>query len=616
MAHTDPEMLKNHGAWWLDIVARLKPGVTVERARAESDAIFQSFMADVETPASARTEHFDHIQLGSAAQGQDRLRKRFSQPLTALLILAGLALLAACINVANLMLARSTNRQREFAVRLAIGAGRERLIRQTLTEAAVLVFMGALLGIWIAHAGEAALASFFAEGNNKIIVDLTIDGRILLYTIAVSVLTGLTFGLLPAVRAARVDPACGLQGGSRAVAGSRSGMRLGRALVAAQVALAMVLIAGAGIFVHSLRAIQSIDLGFTRDGILTMVVAPERDWLGKAEWFAVQHDVLDRVQHIHGVRSASWSTFTPLNGRSSGVQMDTDPPSSLDPSHWNGSQVSVSPEYFDTFGIRVLNGRTFTARDDSTAPKVAILNQTAARLLFGGANPVRNRLTVPTNHGRAAYEIVGIVNDDRHRGLRAEPGSFVYFPIPQTIEPIDRLTLAVRISGGDPLSLAGAVRREVQSVHSTLLITNISTMEQQIALNLIRERLVSSLSVAFGLLALALTCIGLYGILAYSVARRTNEIGIRLALGATRADTVWMVLREALILAAAGVVIGTPFVWLLGRASQTLLYGVSAFDPLAVSASAAGLLAFAVAAGWIPARRASRLEPLAALRVD
>lgn len=544
------------------------------------------------------------------------MRKRFSQPLTALLILAGLALLAACINVANLMLARSTNRQREFAVRLAIGARRERLIRQTLTEAAVLVFMGALLGIWIAHAGHAALASFFAEGNNKIVVDLTIDGRILLYTIAVSVLTGLGFGLLPALRAARVDPTCGLQGGSRAVTGNRSAMRLGRALVAAQVALAMVLIAGAGIFVHSLRAIESIDLGFTRDGILTMEVAPEPDRFGKAEWFAVQRDVLDRVQRIHGVRSASWSTFTPLNGRSSGIQMDTDPPSSLDPSHWNGSQVSVSPEYFDTFGIRVLNGRTFTARDDSTAPKVAILNQTAAQLLFGGANPVRKRITVPTNQGRAIYEIVGVVNDDRHRGLRAEPGSFVYFPIPQTIEPIDRLTFAVRTSVGDPLSLAGAVRREVQSVHSTLLITNISTMEKQIALNLIRERLVSSLSVAFGLLALALTCIGLYGILAYSVARRTKEIGIRLALGASRAETVWMVLREALVLAAAGVVIGTPFVWLLGRTSQTLLYGVSAFDPLALSASAAGLLAFAVAAGWIPARRASRLEPLAALRVD
>ncbi len=264
----------------------------------------------------------------------------------------------------------------------------------------------------------------------------------------------------------------------------------------------------------------------------------------------------------------------------------------------------------------MLNGRTFTGRDDSTAPKVAILNQTAARSLFGGANPVSKRLVVPANKGRAVYEIVGVVNDDRHRGLRAQPGSFVYFPIPQTIEPIYGLTLAVRTSGGDPLSLAGAVRREVQSVRSTLLITNISTMEQQIARNLIRERLVSSLSVAFGLLALALTCIGLYGILAYSVARRTNEIGIRLALGATRADTVRMVLSEALVLAAAGVVIGTPFVWLLGRASQTLLYGVSAFDPLAVSASVAGLVAFALAAGWIPARRASRLEPLAALRVD
>ncbi len=344
-------------------------------------------MADVQISAKARKEYLDHIELESAAQGQDNLRQRFSKPLMALVILAGLALLAACINVANLMLARSANRQREFAVRLAIGAGRGRLIRQTLTEAAVLVFMGALLGIWIAHAGEAALASFFAEGNDKIVVDLAVDGRLLLYTVAVSVLTGFAFGLLPAVRAARVDPAYGLQGGSRAVAGSRSGMRLGRALVAAQFALATVLIAGAGLFVHSLRAIESIDPGFTRDGILTMEVAPERDWFGKPEWFAVQRDILDRVQHIPGVRSASWSTFSPLSGRNRGLLVDSDPPSSIDQSQRHANMVSVSPEYFDTFGVRSLNGRTFTARDDSAAPKVAIVNQNGGAPLLRRGEP-------------------------------------------------------------------------------------------------------------------------------------------------------------------------------------------------------------------------------------
>jgi predicted permease len=296
--------------------------------------------------------------------------------------------------------------------------------------------------------------------------------------------------------------------------------------------------------------------------------------------------------------------------------MDSEPPSTRDPAEKYSHLVSVSPEYFDNFGIRALLGRTFSARDDGRAPKIAILNQTAAHFFFGDANPIGKKIKFAKRLGEPVFEVAAVVNDAKHASLREEPQRFTYVPIPQAFDRINRLTFAVRTSGGDPLALAAPVRREIQGAGSTLLITNVSTLEEQMERTLLRERLVSALSVAFGALALALTCIGLYGILAYAVARRTNEIGIRLALGATRSGTVWMILREALALAAAGCLLGTPAVLLLGRASQSLLYGVAAFDPWAVAAAAAGLLVFAAAAGFAPARRASRLEPLAALRCD
>jgi predicted permease len=572
-------------------------------------------MANVSISPDIRKLAFDHIELTPAGGGLDSLRTRFSRPLTALVILAGLVLLAASITVANLMLARAAARQKEFAVRLAIGAGRGRLLRQTLTEALVIVSAGATLGVALALRGEAALATYFAEGNNKIILDLSLNSRVLLFTLAVSLLTGFVFGVLPALRAVRVDPAASMQASSRSIAGSRASLRVGRALVVLQVGLSMVLLAGAGLFIHSLRQLESVDLGFTRQGVLTMDVAPERALFGSPQWLALQTKILDRIRHMRGVQSAGWSTITPLNGRDRGEVLDIPGFSPRTETDRDVHLVSASPEYFATIGMSLLLGRTFTTRDGPGAPKVAIINETAARFYFANTNPIGKKVVFATIKGAPAYEIVGVVKDAKHESLRERPWRFLYIPISETFDRVSRLTLSVRCSN-DAIAFAAPAVKQVLATRSTLLITNISTIERQVQLSLMKERLVSTLSTGFGFLALALACIGLYGVLAYAVTRRTSEIGIRMALGATRAEMTWLILKEALSLAAGGIVLGIPPVLALSRVSRALLYEVESFDLPAFAGAVLVLVVCAAAAGIIPARRAGRLEPMAALRCE
>jgi len=614
MALSDPVKMRDHTALWLLAVARLKPAVHVEQARGEADALFQAYMADVQIAPEVRARLFDRIDLGPAAKGLSGLRRQFSQPLTALMILAGLVLLAACVNMTNLMLAKAMARQRDFAVRLALGASRGRLVRQNVTEALVLVGAGAALGIVFARLGQTALAAFFAEGNNTIVLDLSLNVRVLLFTISLGLLSGLAIGIAPAIRAARVDPTVGLHGGSRSVAGNRVSMRLGRVLVVVQVALSMVLLTGAGLFVRSLRQLESVDLGFVREGILTMEVAPERQLHGSSEWLAMQTDILERVRQIPGVISAGLATMNPISGRDRGALVEV--PGFM-PQTDAGKRIhlaAVSPEYFDTLGIPMLLGRGFTAGDHGNAPKVAILNETAARFYFGNENPIgRNVRFINYPSHDLLYEVIGVVRDTIHDNLRESASRFIYLPIPQSVDPINGLALAARCFG-DAISFAAPVQRQIQSTRSTLLVTNISTMEKQIEQALLRERLVATLSTAFGTVALVLATIGLYGILAYAVTRRTNEIGIRMALGATRSGVVWMILREGFALAAGGIFIGAPVVLAIGQVAKASLYGVEPFDPLALVSAALLLLVLAAVAAVLPARRASLLDPSTALR--
>jgi predicted permease len=345
-----------------------------------------------------------------------------------------------------------------------------------------------------------------------------------------------------------------------------------------------------------------------------MEVTPEQQAFGTPEWLALQATLLDRVRGLPGVLSASWSTMSPLSGRDRGAGIRVAGFVPQGPRDDEIHVVSISPGYFDTFGIRLVAGRQIALRDSAGAQKVVVLNETAARFYFGDANAIGKRVTF-AKPGDPGYEVVGIVADVRHDSLRSTPWRFAYLAIPQSIDRINRLALAVRTTG-DAGALSAEVQREVLRTGPSLLITNVSTMDRQVEISLMRERLVSTLSVAFGCLALVLACIGLYGLLAYAVARRTNELGIRMALGATRGSTLWLVLREALTLCGAGIVIAVPALVALGRTVQVLLYEVKPFDMAAVSGSAAVLLVSASLAAALPARRASRLDPMAALRSE
>jgi predicted permease len=402
----------------------------------------------------------------------------------------------------------------------------------------------------------------------------------------------------------------------RGIAGSRITLRLGRALVIIQVALSTVLLAGAALFIRSLRQLETVDLGFNPEGILTVEVTPERQLSGTPQWLTAQAEILGRVCRIPGVRSASWATTTPLSGRDRGAVLDVP---GFVPRTENDKDVhlaAVSPAYFETFGIPLLLGRGFTPHDDTTASNVAILNETAARFYLGNVNTIGKKVRFANYPSHdLVYEIIGVVKNARHGSLREQTSRFIYLPIPQSVDRINRLALAVR-STGNIGAFAMPVRQQVQGVRSTVVIDNVSTIEKQLQQSLSRERLVAALSTAFGAVAVVLSCVGLYGILAYAVTRRTSEIGIRMALGATRREIVWVILREAMALAAGGIVIGAPAVLVLGRISSALLYGVGPFDLPAFACALLILLVFAAIAGILPARRAGRLDPMSALRCE
>jgi len=623
MMLSNPEMLRDKGSFWLNVVARLPHGVQEEKARVEADALFQSYMADVKLPADIRRLTFDHVELTAAGRGMDNLRRQFSTPLIVLMVLSGLVLLAACVNVANLLLARAFGRQKEIAVQVAMGARRGRLFRQALTEALVLVGAGSVSGIVLARWIQTLLSEFFLEGNNQIILNLSLNLRLIAFTITVSAVAGLLFALLPVLRATRVDAAEALQSSSRSVSGNRFVLRSGRALVVLQVALSTVLLIGAGLFIQTLRQLKSVDLGFTHDGILTMEIAPEQQLFGKPEWFAVQATILERIGRMPGVQSVSWSTMTPLSGRDRGVLVDFPgfAPSAVTDKVVH--LVSVAPEYFRTFEVPLQLGRTFTSRDDENSLKVAILNETAARFYFGASQPIGQNVKISSRPGDKSvsrsgadtYEVVGVVKDTRRENLRESPERLLYLPISQAVDPINRLALVVRC-GSESAGLTAQIRGEVLRANSTLLITNVATMDQQIQRSLMRERLVKMLSTVFGILALILACIGLYGILSCTARRREWEFGVRIALGAKRPEIAWLIFREALALTAGGIAIGVPVALGIGRVTHSLLYGVEPSDSMTVLVAVAAQLGVATIAGLVPAHRAGRSDPLTAIRSE
>jgi putative ABC transport system permease protein len=604
------ESLASKETWWLNAVGRVKPGVAIEQARAELDTIFQSYMDGTSMNAEARRESFNRIDLRPASRGLDDLRRQFSQPLLALMAIVALALLIACANVANLLLARATARRKEFALRLALGASRFRLLRQVLTESLLLVTLGGLLGLLFARWGSAFLAGFFATGRGRIFVNLPLDYRVLLFTAAVALLTGLLFGLAPALQATRNEPNSALKDG----AGASARSRFGKALVVAQVAISLLLLVGAGLFMRTLHNLKTIDAGFRPEGVMTMGVNPPDGAYEGERLTGLWKDVLARVERLPGVRSASLTTLSPLSRADRGIAIDVagfSPGSDRD----KGIRLNqVSPGYFQTFGVPIVQGRSFTAADNETAPRVALLNEEAVRFYFGARSPLGAQIRFAQREWLATpYEIVGVVKDARNRNLRESDRRTIYLPITQARDRLPRLTLAVR-ADGKPTELTSAISNELRAIGPDILLTNIATLNEQVDQSLSQERLLATLSLFFGLLALLLACIGLYGVTKLDVARRTNEIGIRMALGASANRVVRLVLRETLLLVALGLTLGLGAALATMRWLESLLFDLKPHDPLTIGLAALVLLTVAAVAGYLPARRAARVDPLDSLR--
>jgi len=602
------QLTSNH-TWWFNAVGRLKPNASVERTQVELNSIFQPFMDETLVSAEMRRNSYDHIELAPASRGLDTLRQQFSRPLQALMGIVALVLLIACANVANLLLAQGTARRKEFGLRLALGASRLRLLRQMLTESLLLVSLSAFLGLLVARWGGSFLTSFFATGSDRISVKVTLDFRVLLFTAGVALFTGLIFALGPAWQATRFDPAPTL----KESASARPRSRFRKSLVISQVALSLFLLVGAGLFLRTLRNLKAIDAGFRPEGVVTMRVNPSVAIGQGARLASLWQEILARVERLPGTRAASLSTLSPLGGLDSTrfVEVAGFTPNSREDQVIRLNQVS--PGFFSTFGIGLLQGRSFNEDDNETAPKVALLNETAARFYFEDRNPVGAQLSFNRNTkaAPAVYQVVGVVSDSRYNSLREPDRRSVYLPMPQSLDQLGRLTLAVR-GDGRPVELTNAVR----AAGDDILVTYIATLNEQVDQSLLQERLLATLALFFGLLALLLACIGLYGVMSYDVAQRTHEIGIRMALGANATQVLRLVLGQTLVWVALGIALGLGGALLGTRWAKSLLFGLQPNDPLTIALATLTLLTVAVVAGYLPARRATRVDPMVALKYE
>jgi putative ABC transport system permease protein len=603
--------------WWLSVMGRLRPGWTIERASAQLAAASPGiFEATRITKFGAEEEkHYLTYHLGvlPAGTGVSNIRRDYETPLDLLLAIAGFVLLIACTNLASLMLARASSRAREIAIRLSLGASRPRLVRQLLAEGFLLAATGAAIGLVLSNSVGKFLASLISTEQNRVFVDLTPDWRVLGFTLGLAVLTCFLFGLAPALRATRNGSAEVLKAGGRGNTAGRERFGLRRALVTVQVALSLVLLVGALLFSRSLGKLLGVDPGFRTNGILIMDLDLTELKLAPDRRQPFKRDLLEQVRAIPGVDAAE-TELVPLSGQASNNDIwmdghDSSQKKTVDES-W------VSPGYFQTLETPLLAGRDFNERDTATSPKVAIVNQSFARAMTHGANPVGMSFHVPVGPHNPEFvvQIVGLVKDTKYNDLRDENVAIAFHPVAQDPDPDDFDTLMIR-SQAPPAETISAVKHRLAEANPEISLT-FHVFESDIRDTLVRERLMATLSGFFGFLAAVLAVIGLYGVISYMVQRRTNEIGIRMALGAGRVSILGMILLDALLLLAVGIAVGLGLSVALGKTASSLLFGVKPADPIALGLAAALLAAVAAVASYIPARRASKVDPMVALRYE
>ncbi|HEX3747005.1 MAG TPA: ABC transporter permease [Bryobacteraceae bacterium] len=609
--------LDGRSYWWLSIIGRLKPGVSfaqaADRLAVLSPAVYNA-SADEQMDRQERAEFGKGILHLKPAAGLSYLRDQYKRSLLVLMSIAGLVLLIACVNIANLLLARAGARGREIAIRQAVGAGRGRLIRQLLTESVVLSMAGAACGVVLARWFGPAVVAMISQRGESLWLDLAPDLRVLAFTSGTAILTGILFGLAPAVKATRTATAESLKQGGRSLSERLGGWRLGRVLVVLQVALSLLLVVGAGLFVGTLRNLARQSLGFRAEGVLLVSADLQQTHDSPERQADLAAELLTRVRAIPGVVAAARAAVTPLSGSSWGTMIRVDTGGVKRQLY--GSMNLVSPGYFATMQTPLLRGRDFGPADTAESPHVAILNEQAAREFFPGADPVgKTYSALGFDRTETTVEIVGVAADAKYRTMRDPVPSTVYTPITQKPYPMPLTgTYEIRFAGS-AAGVVGGVKEAARAVDPRISL-EFRFLSAQVASAYLQERLVALLAAFFGLLALVLACAGLYGVVSYGGSRRRSEVAIRLALGSSRAGVLWLMLRDVAALVLTGVPLGLAGSWLCGRLVRSMLYGVTPSDPLTLAGASAVLLAAAFLAGFWPARRAARMDPVVALREE
>lgn len=608
----------------LYVMARLGSGVTKAEAMANLEPIYRQAMREAaeglsglpfDSPAARQGLLQTKLRLDSVGQGLAALRQQFSKPLWILMAAVALLLLVTCANVANLLLARANARQKEIAVRLTLGAGRWRTIRQLIAESVLLAIGGGILGLLLAFWASRSLLATMSHSDSPISLNVRPDATVLGFTLLVSLFTALLFGFVPAWRAAQLNLSSALVESTRTSARGARRSKLSRLLIISQVAVSLVLLIGAGLLGRSLQNLKDFYPGFNKDGVLLLSINPLMCGYNQAQLVPLYRRLLDRFRAIPGVRLATFSVHSPLSQNFSSTTLTVGGHKPRPGEELRPVDVEVvGPEYFKTMGTQVLVGQDFTAADRAGAPKIAIVNEALARHYFGEESPIGRQINIPGYRGDASsLQIVAVVKDAKYHDLREQASPVVYIPGFQF--PESGVTYEIR-TATNPLNETTAVLGAIKAIDSRLPVLNIKTLNEQVDDSLVQERLVASLSSLFGLLALTLAAVGLFGLMTYVINRRAGEIGIRMALGATRGQIAAMVLRETLLLVFTGLVVGIPLAIGASRLITNQLYGLKPDDPVTILIASLVMTSIAVLAGYLPARRASRVDPMVALRCE
>jgi predicted permease len=634
----DWDDMDNRRSRWVNVFGRLKPGVTREQALAALQPYFHGILEqEVLEPAFSRTTAYTREQflkgqlsLLPAAQGRSPIRQQLTEPLQLLMGVVAGVLLIACANVAGLLVARATARQKEISVRLALGASRARIVGQLLVESVLLAGIGGVLGLVIASWTTKFLLGFLPTSETPHVISGRIDYRVLGFNFALSLATGLLFGLAPALRSTKPDLAPTLKDQVGAVVGGGAGVRLRKALVVVQVTVSVLLLIGAGLFIRTLRNLRFVDLGLKPENLVAFNVSPSLSGYSGARIQQFYRDLSARIAREPGVESVAFADMGLLEGNEWDSTVTVEGYQAKPGEQMNPYCNGVSPGYFKTLGIPLLLGREFDERDIGPAPaspnpkeyspngngyRVAIANESFVKRYFGDRNPIGRHIGFGGNPGTPTpIEIVGVVRDSKYTGVRDDIPRQLFFPELQERTP-GSVVMYVR-AAGDPTTVFAAAQRAVRELDANIPVYNLRTLERQIDRSLLVERFIATLSTAFGVLATLLAVIGLYGVMAFTVARRTREIGVRMALGAHHREVVWLVMREALVLVGVGLALGLATAFEAKRVIASQLYGVSGTDATTIIGAAALLGFVSLAAGYMPARRAARVNPMLALRYE